>query len=70
MLDLAFSEIARLHEEVEILNVRLDEASDRRREAEENWQRAEEQAEQAAVEGTRRMGATVTMTPAGRRDEV
>lgn len=30
----------------------------------------EEMAEQAAVESTRRMGATVTMTPAGRHDEV
>lgn len=30
----------------------------------------EELAEQAAVEGTRRMGATVTRTPAGRHDEV
>lgn len=43
--DAAISEIARLGEEVEILAVRLAEEEGRRREAEEEWQRAEERAE-------------------------
>ncbi len=46
---MAFSEIARLGEEVEILNIRLSEEEGRRREAEEGWQRAEEKAEE--IEG-------------------
>ena len=50
MVEMAFSEIARLNEEVEILNVRLGEEEGRRREAEENWQRAEEQAERVEME--------------------
>lgn len=45
MVEMAFSEIARLNEEVEILNVRLTEEEGRRKEAEENWQRAEDKAE-------------------------
>ena len=49
MLEMAFSEIARLSEEVEILNVRSSEAEGRRREAEEGWQKAEEKAEE--IEG-------------------
>lgn len=47
---MAFSEIARLNEEVEILNVRLAEEEGRRKEAEENWQRAEEKAEAIEME--------------------
>ena len=50
MVEMAFSEIARLNEEVEILNVRLAEEEGRRHEAEENWQRAEEQAERVEME--------------------
>ena len=46
ILEMAFSEIARLGEEVEILNVRLNEEAGRRREAEKEWQRAEDKAEQ------------------------
>ena len=45
VVEMAFSEIARLNEEVEILNVRLAEEEGRRREAEENWQNAEDKAE-------------------------
>ena len=44
--DVAISEVARLGEEVEILAVRLAEEEGRRREAEEEWQRAEERAEE------------------------
>ena len=44
--DAAISEVARLGEEVEILAVRLTEEESRRREAEEEWQRAEEKAEE------------------------
>ena len=44
--DAAISEVARLGEEVEILVVRLAEEEGRRREAEEEWQRAEEKAEE------------------------
>ena len=43
--DAAISETARLGEEVEILAVRLAEEEGRRREAEEEWQRAENRAE-------------------------
>ena len=46
ILEMAFSEIARLGEEVEVLSVRLSEEEGRRREAEEGWQRAEEKAEE------------------------
>lgn len=45
MVEMAFSEIARLTEEVDILAVRLAEEEGRRREAEEGWQRAEQKAE-------------------------
>lgn len=50
VVEMAFSEIARLNEEVEILNVRLAEEEGRRREAEENWQRAEDRAEAIEME--------------------
>lgn len=50
MVEMAFSEIARLTEEVEILGVRLADEQERRREAEEAWQRAEEKAEEVEQE--------------------
>jgi hypothetical protein len=50
VVEMAFSEIARLNEEVEILNVRLAEEEGRRNEAEENWQRAEDRAEAIELE--------------------
>ncbi len=50
VVEMAFSEIARLNEEVEILNVRLAEEEGRRREAEENWQNAEDKAESVEME--------------------
>ena len=50
VLEMAFAEIARLSEEVEILNVRINEEEGRRRDAEEAWQRAEEKAEE--IEGS------------------
>ena len=50
VVEMAFSEIARLSEEVEILNVRLVEEEGRRREAEENWQNAEDKAEVVEME--------------------
>jgi len=50
VVEMAFSEIARLNEEVEILNVRLAEKEGRRREAEENWQKAEAKAEQTELQ--------------------
>ena len=43
---MAFSEIARLTEEVEVLGVKLAEQEGRRREAEEGWQRADEKMEE------------------------
>ena len=46
VLEMASSEIARLNEEVDILNVRLHEEEGRRREAEEEWQKAEDRAEE------------------------
>ena len=46
MMEIAFSEIARLTEEVEILNVKLAEQEGRRKEAEEGWQRSEEKVEE------------------------
>lgn len=50
MLEMAFSEIARLTEKVEILGVRLADEQERRREAEQGWQRAEERAEEIEQE--------------------
>lgn len=50
VVEMAFSEIARLNEEVEILNVKLTEQEERRKEAEENWQKAEEKAELIEME--------------------
>lgn len=49
-LEMAHSEIARLNEDLEILNVKLDEEQGRRREAEEEWQKAEERAEETEVQ--------------------
>lgn len=46
MMEMAFSEIARLTEEVEVLGVKLAEQEGRRKEAEEGWQRAEEKTEE------------------------
>ncbi|KAL8988968.1 MAG: hypothetical protein Q9177_002039 [Variospora cf. flavescens] len=46
VVEMAFSEIARLGEEVEILGVKLNEEESRRREAEEAWQKAEDRAEE------------------------
>ncbi|KAL8785314.1 MAG: hypothetical protein Q9195_008683 [Heterodermia aff. obscurata] len=46
VLEMAFSEVARLNEQVEILNVKLHEEQGRRREAEEEWQKAEDRAEE------------------------
>ncbi|KAL8642331.1 MAG: hypothetical protein Q9228_000953 [Teloschistes exilis] len=46
VVEMAFSEIARLSEEVEILGVKFNEEEGRRKEAEEGWQRAEKRAEQ------------------------
>ena len=45
-LEMAYSEIARLGEESEILSVKLAEQEGRRQEAETNWQQAEERAEE------------------------
>ncbi|KAL9130632.1 MAG: hypothetical protein Q9217_001246 [Psora testacea] len=45
VVEMAFSEIARLNEEVELLKLRLAEEESRRREAQENWQRAEDKVE-------------------------
>ncbi len=50
VVEMAFSEIARLNEEVDILNVRLAEEEGRRKEAEENWQKAEEKAEETELQ--------------------
>lgn len=50
IVEMAFLEIARLNEEVEILNVKLTEQEERRKEAEENWQKAEEKAEQIEMQ--------------------
>lgn len=49
-LEAAHSEIARLNGDLEILNVRLDEEQGRRREAEEEWQKAEDRAEETEVQ--------------------
>lgn len=45
MVEMAFAEIARLSEEVEILGVKLVEEEGRRREAEEGWKRSQEKTE-------------------------
>ena len=50
MVEMAYSEIARLSEEVEILKVKLAEEQGRRREAEEEWQRAEDRAEEIEMQ--------------------
>lgn len=50
VVEMVFSEVARLNEEVEILNVKLNEEQGRRREAEEEWQKAEERAEETEQE--------------------
>lgn len=50
MMEMAFSEIARLTEEVEVLGVKLGEQEGRRREAEEGWQRAEEKMEEIELQ--------------------
>ncbi|KAL8970008.1 MAG: hypothetical protein Q9183_001719, partial [Haloplaca sp. 2 TL-2023] len=46
VVEMAFSEIARLSEELEILAIRLEEEKGRREEAEESWKKAEERAEE------------------------
>lgn len=46
VVEMAFSEIARLSEEVEILGVKLSEEEGRRKEAEEAWQKAEGKVEE------------------------
>ena len=46
VVEMAFSEIARLGEELEILGIRLEEEKGRREEAEESWKKAEERAEE------------------------
>lgn len=46
IMEMAFSEIARLTEEVEVLGVKLAEQEGRRKEAEEGWQRADEKMEE------------------------
>ena len=50
VVEMAFSEIARLNEEVEILNIKLTEEEGRRKEAEENWQSAEDKAEETELQ--------------------
>ena len=50
VVEMAFSELARLNEEVELLSLRLDEEEKRRREAEEGWTRAETHAEEIELE--------------------
>ena len=50
VVELAFSELARLNEEVELLSLRLAEEETRRREAEEGWARAEDKAEVIELE--------------------
>lgn len=46
VVEMAFSEIARMSEELEILEVKFNEQEGRRKEAEEGWQRAEERADE------------------------
>ena len=50
VVEMAFSELARLNDEVELLGLRLDEEEKRRREAEEGWARAETRAEEVELE--------------------
>lgn len=50
VVELAFSELARLNEEVELLSLRLMEEETRRRDAEEGWARAETKAEEVELE--------------------
>ena len=50
VVEMAFSEVARLNEQVEILNVKLHDEQGRRREAEEEWQKAEDRAEEVERE--------------------
>lgn len=50
VVEMAFSELARLSEEVEVLRIRLAEEEYRRMDTEENWQRAEEKAEAIETE--------------------
>ena len=50
IVEMAFSEIARLTDEVEILKVKLADEHGRRKEAEEGWQKAEEKAEEIESE--------------------
>ena len=50
VVEMAFSELARLTEEVELLSIRLNEEETRRREAEEGWARAETRAEEVELE--------------------
>ena len=45
-LEVLAMDVVRLRDEVEVLALRLSEEQDRRREAEEGWQRAEERAEE------------------------
>ncbi|KAL8826633.1 MAG: hypothetical protein Q9191_003681 [Dirinaria sp. TL-2023a] len=49
-LEMALSEVARLNEEVEVLSVKLSGEQGRRREAEEEWQRAENRAEEIEIQ--------------------
>ncbi|KAL9609875.1 MAG: hypothetical protein Q9167_005393 [Letrouitia subvulpina] len=53
VVEMAFSEIARLSEEVEILGVKLAEQEGRRKECEEGWQRAHAKAEEIERESER-----------------
>ena len=46
VVEMAFSEIARLSEEIDVLGVRYAEEEIRRREAEEGWRKAETKAEE------------------------
>lgn len=50
VVEMAFSEIARLNEEVEILRIRLAEEEGRRKEAEESWRRAEDKSEEIELQ--------------------
>ena len=50
LVEMPFSEVARLNEQIEILNVKLHEEQGRRREAEVEWQKAEDRAEEVERE--------------------
>lgn len=67
VVEMAFSEIARLNEEVEVLNVRLAEAEGRRREAEENWQKAEDKSEEIEMAVREECWAEVERRTVGER---